>query len=52
MERSYGKYQRSFRVPENVDPASIKADFKDGVLTVRMPKGKEPEPQEHRVEVS
>ena len=52
VERSYGKYQRSFRVPENVEPASIQADFKDGVLTVRMPKGHAPEPEEHRVEVN
>lgn len=52
VERAYGKYQRSFRVPENVDPATIGANFKDGVLTVRMPKGREPAPEEHRVEVS
>lgn len=51
VERSFGKYQRSFRVPDVVDPGAIKADFRDGVLTVRMPKGKEPEPKEHRVEV-
>ena len=51
VERSYGSYQRSFRVPENVDPAAIAASFKDGVLTVRLPKGQEPEPETHRVEV-
>jgi HSP20 family protein len=52
VERSYGRYQRSFRVPEGVDPAKIQADFKDGVLKVRLPKGQEPEPEEHRVEVN
>ena len=51
VERSYGKYQRSFRIPENVDPATIVADFKDGVLTVKMPKGAVPESEEHHVEV-
>ena len=51
VERSYGKYQRSFRIPENVDPATIVADFKDGVLTVKMPKGTVPESEEHHVEV-
>jgi HSP20 family protein len=52
VERSYGKYQRSFRIPENVDPAAIEANFKDGVLTVRMPKGALPESEAHHVEVN
>ncbi len=52
VERSYGKYERSFRVPDNVDPQAIKADFKDGVLKVTLPKGEEPEPEEHRIEVN
>ena len=52
VERSFGRYERSFRVPEGVDPSKIQADFKDGVLKVSMPKGKEPEPEEHRIEVN
>lgn len=37
-ERAYGRFQRSFTVPAGVNPESIKADFKDGVLTVSIPK--------------
>lgn len=42
VERSYGKYTRSFQVPEAVDPAAISAEVKDGVLTVVMPKSDAP----------
>lgn len=51
VERSYGSYQRSFRIPEGIDPQQIKAGFKDGVLNVTIPKGKAPEPAEQRIEV-
>ncbi len=38
IERSYGSYQRSFRLPENVDKGHVEAEFKDGVLRVHLPK--------------
>ena len=38
MERRYGSFQRSFRVPDTVDRDKIDASFKKGVLTIRMPK--------------
>jgi HSP20 family protein len=37
-ERRYGAFQRSFSIPEGVDADEIDARFKDGVLTVRLPK--------------
>jgi HSP20 family protein len=37
-ERSYGKFQRAFRLPTDVDSDKIKAEFKDGVLQVEVPK--------------
>jgi HSP20 family protein len=37
-ERSYGSFQRSFRVPEGVDSDKIDANFRNGVLTVTLPK--------------
>ncbi len=37
-ERSYGAFQRSFRLPEDADPKAIDAGFKDGVLTVKIAK--------------
>ena len=37
-ERTYGKFQRVFTLPEGVNADDIKADFKDGVLKVHIPK--------------
>ncbi len=37
-ERSYGKFQRSFMLPADVDPDKIKADFKNGLLKIEVPK--------------
>lgn len=37
-ERSYGAFQRSFRLPGDVDDSKIAADFNDGVLTLTLPK--------------
>eukprot|EP01088_Endostelium_zonatum_P008958 TRINITY_DN22143_c0_g1_i1.p2 TRINITY_DN22143_c0_g1~~TRINITY_DN22143_c0_g1_i1.p2 ORF type:complete len:345 (-),score=82.11 TRINITY_DN22143_c0_g1_i1:1204-2238(-) len=40
-ERAYGAFQRDFTLPVAVDPATIKANFKDGVLEVSVPKPKD-----------
>lgn len=40
VESMYGSFARSFSVPDNVDEKSIRADAKDGVLTVHLPKTK------------
>ena len=43
-EREYGAFLRSFRLPADADASAVDADFKNGVLTVTVPKvGKEPE---------
>lgn len=36
--RQYGKFQRSFSLPENIDKKNIDADYRDGVLRVLLPK--------------
>lgn len=41
IERSYGSFTRSFRLPDNVNGEKAKASFKDGVLEIRLPKTKE-----------
>ena len=41
-ERFYGAFERSFVLPEDVDPKLIKAESKDGVLTIHMPKSAVP----------
>ena len=38
MERLHGTFSRAFRLPVSVDADKIRADFKDGVLTVTLPK--------------
>ena len=38
VERSYGSFTRSFSLPPNTEAERIKASFKDGVLTVKVPK--------------
>jgi HSP20 family protein len=38
QERHFGSYERSFRLPEDVDVEKISATFKNGVLTVTLPK--------------
>ncbi len=40
-ERPAGRFVRSFTLPESVERQSISADYKDGVLTLRLPKRKE-----------
>lgn len=38
VERSYGKFERSFTLPERADASGIRAEFKDGLLEVHLPK--------------
>jgi HSP20 family protein len=38
MERAYGVFTRSFALPTHVDAAHVTADFKDGLLTVTLPR--------------
>lgn len=40
-ESSFGSFERSMVLPEGVDPSSIKAEFKDGMLEVHVPKALE-----------
>jgi len=46
-EFSYESFQRSFRLPDSVNTQAIKANYKEGILTVELPKLKEaiPEPK-------
>jgi HSP20 family protein len=44
-ERTSGKFHRAFKMPEDVDPEKIKADFKNGVLTIDIPKPEERKPR-------
>lgn len=50
-ERSFGMFQRSMRMPRDIDPAKVAADFKDGVLTVTLPKPVELQQQTKKIEI-
>ncbi len=45
-ERTFGKFQRAFSLPEVLDADKIKADFKDGVLKITVPKREEVKPKQ------
>jgi HSP20 family protein len=45
-ERSTGRFKRAFNLPADVDADQIKADFKDGVLRVEIPKPEEQKPKQ------
>lgn len=50
-ERRYGSFQRGFPLPEGVDAEKIEAGFKQGVLTLTLPKKPEAAPQHKKIEV-
>jgi HSP20 family protein len=50
VERSYGTFQRSLRLPYAVDPEQVRASFENGVLTVTLPKTKQQE-RSRRIQV-
>ena len=41
IERKYGSFSRTFELPANVDGDKVKATYKDGILTLHLPKTKE-----------
>jgi len=45
VERSYGSFSRSFRLPPDADAEHVDASFKDGVLTIRLPKTEAKKPR-------
>lgn len=52
VERSYGTFTRTFSLPASVDADRVKADFKDGILTLKMPKREEAKPKAIQINVS
>jgi HSP20 family protein len=52
IERSYGTFKRCFRLPEEVQENKITAKFKDGVLTIDLPKAEEVKSKAIEIKVS
>jgi len=52
IERAYGIFSRSFTLPSTVDQERIKADYRDGILRISLPKREESKPKQIKVAVS
>jgi HSP20 family protein len=52
VERNYGAFSRSFSLPNTVNAESIHAEYKNGVLTVNLPKREESKPRQVKVNVN
>ena len=51
VERTYGQFSRSFSLPNTVDTTKVNAEYKNGVLTVTLPKREEAKPKQITVKV-
>ena len=52
VERRYGSFSRSFSLPQTVDPNRVSAEYKNGVLTVKIPLREEAKPRTIKVDVA
>ena len=52
LERSYGAFERAFTLPEGTQRTEIKAEFKDGLLKVHLPKGESSKPKALEIPVN
>ena len=52
QERWFGKFERAFSLPFPVEAGQVKATFRDGVLTVTLPKAEVVKPKEIKIEVA
>jgi HSP20 family protein len=52
VERSYGTFTRSFALPHTVDSSKVEAEYKDGVLTIKLPQREEAKPKQIKVNVA
>ena len=49
IERSYGTFSRSFSIPATVDEEKIRADYREGVLKIVLPKKEQAKPKQIRI---
>ncbi len=52
VERSYGSFARYFTLPDTVETEKVKADYKEGVLTITLPKKEAAKPRQVKVQVN
>ena len=52
VERTFGSFMRSFTLPEDADGSKVAAEYKDGMLNVRLPKSEKAKPKSIEVKVA
>ena len=52
VERRYGTFSRSFSLPQTIDAGKVSAEYKNGVLSVRLPLREEAKPRQIKVDVA
>ncbi len=52
VERAYGTFMRTFSLPPTVDTGKVSADYKAGVLTIKLPLREEAKPKQIQVSVT
>ncbi len=51
VERAFGRFRRAIQLPSAADPSRVEAQFKDGVLTITVPKNVEQQSRQRHIEV-
>jgi len=51
-ERSYGGFQRTFNLPNSIKVADIKAEYKDGIVKIKVPKSEEAKRKEIEIKIN
>jgi HSP20 family protein len=52
IERSYGRFVRSFTLPDSVDESKVRAEYTDGVLHLHLPKSEKAKPKQIDVKIA
>jgi HSP20 family protein len=52
LERPHGSFSRSFTLPNTIDASSVRAEYRDGVLTITLPVRQDARPRQIQVELS
>ena len=52
VERRYGAFSRSFSLPRTVDSSKVSADYRNGVLTIKLPLREEAKPRQIKVDIA
>ncbi|MCP4568134.1 MAG: Hsp20/alpha crystallin family protein [FCB group bacterium] len=51
-ERSFGRFSRSFKLPESIDKSGVSADYSNGLLSITLPKREEAQPKSIDVKIN